>query len=169
MMGAARKLIQRISLYTGVAGMFTLLIMMSFTTCDVIGRSFFRTPIMGSYELTRYMLVIVVLLGIPYTQQVEGNVRITLFVSRLSPRVRVTMDIVITLLGLAFFLLIAWGGWLETVSSFKGGGVSDMLRIPEWPFRLLISVGAFLLSLELLIKMINSAGELRKNHKARRT
>jgi TRAP-type C4-dicarboxylate transport system permease small subunit len=169
MVGAVRKLIQRLSVYTGVAGMFTLLIMMLFTTFDVIGRSFFRTPIIGSYELTRYMLVIVVLLGIPYTQQVEGNVRITLFVSRLSPKVRVILDIVITLLGLAFFLLIAWGGWLETVSSFRGGGVSDMLRIPEWPFRLLISVGAFLLSLELLLKMITSAGELKKNHKARRT
>jgi TRAP-type C4-dicarboxylate transport system permease small subunit len=149
--------------------MFTLLIMMLFTTFDVIGRSLFRAPIIGSYELTQYMLVIVVLLGIPYTQQVGGNVRITLFVSRLSPRVQVIIDIVMTLLGLAFFLFIVWGGWLETVSSFRGGGVSDMLRIPEWPFRLLISVGAFLLSLELLIKMLTSVGHLKKNHKARRT
>jgi TRAP-type C4-dicarboxylate transport system permease small subunit len=168
MVSNAKKLIQRLSVYTGVAGMFTLLVMMLFTTCDVIGRSFFRTPIIGSYELTRYMLVIVVLLAIPYTQQVEGNVRITLFISRLTPKVQVIIDIVITLFGLVFFLIIVWGGCLETVSSFRGGGVSDMLRIPEWPFRLLISVGAFLLSLELLIKMITSIGELKKNHKARR-
>jgi TRAP-type C4-dicarboxylate transport system permease small subunit len=164
MANSLRKVVQRINAYVGISGMFTLLIMMLFTTCDVIGRTFFKAPIIGSYELTQYMLVIVVLLGIPYTQQVGGNIRITLFVSRLNPRAQVIIDIVITLLGLVFFLLIAWGGFIETVSSFRGGGVSDMLRIPQWPFRFLIPVGAFLLGLELLIKMITSLRELIKNH-----
>jgi hypothetical protein len=32
--------------------------------------------------------------------------------------------------------------------------VSDILRVPSYPFRFLIAVGAFLLALELVIKLI---------------
>jgi hypothetical protein len=38
--------------------------------------------------------------------------------------------------------------------------VSDMLRIPQYPFRLLVSVGGFLLWLELLIDLVTSARKL---------
>jgi hypothetical protein len=35
-----------------------------------------------------------------------------------------------------------------------------MLRIPQYPFRLLVAVGGFLLWLELLIDLFNSIGKL---------
>jgi hypothetical protein len=37
-----------------------------------------------------------------------------------------------------------------------------MLRIPQYPFRLLVAVGGFLLWLELLIDLVNSIGKLKR-------
>jgi hypothetical protein len=38
-----------------------------------------------------------------------------------------------------------------------------MLRIPQYPFRLLVAVGGFLLWLELLINFFNSIGKLKRS------
>jgi hypothetical protein len=38
-----------------------------------------------------------------------------------------------------------------------------MLRIPQYPFRLLVAVGGFLLWLELLIDLVNSIGKLKRS------
>jgi hypothetical protein len=38
--------------------------------------------------------------------------------------------------------------------------VSEILRIPQYPFRLLVAIGGFLLWLELLIDLIGLIGEL---------
>jgi hypothetical protein len=38
--------------------------------------------------------------------------------------------------------------------------VSDQLRIPQYPFRVLVSIGGLLLWLELLIDLIESFGKI---------
>jgi len=156
---AFKKVVQRVSLYAGVGGMFTLLVMMLLTTFDVIGRKFFSLPIPGSYELSKYMLAVFVLLGIAYTQQMEGHVSINLVVARMPLRTQLVIDSIVTLLGLFIFSLIIWGGWVETVLTMQAGTVSDMLYIPVFPFKFLVSLGAFLVCLELLLKVIASVTE----------
>jgi len=46
--------------------------------------------------------------------------------------------------------LLAWQGWVVAVEE---RAVSDMLSIPQWPFKLLVFVAAVLLWLELLIDL----------------
>jgi hypothetical protein len=41
--------------------------------------------------------------------------------------------------------------------------VSDQLRIPQYPFKLLVAVGGLLLWFELLIDLLGSFGKLRRS------
>jgi TRAP-type C4-dicarboxylate transport system permease small subunit len=66
-------------------------------------------------------------------------------------------EIITTLLGLFIITIVIWQGWLEGI---RERTVSDMLRIPQYPFRLLVAVGGFLLWLELLMDLFNSIGKL---------
>jgi len=77
--------------------------------------------------------------------------------SRLSPPVRTICEIITALLSLFIIAIVIWQGWLE---GSRERTVSDMLRIPQYPFRLLVAVGGFLLWLELLINLIKSIGKL---------
>jgi hypothetical protein len=52
--------------------------------------------------------------------------------------------------------IVIWQGFLEGI---RERTVSDMLRIPQYPFRLLVAVGGFLLWLELLIDLVSSIGK----------
>jgi len=154
MAGAIKRFIQRVNVCLSIGGGYVVMAMMTLTALDVIGRSLFRHPISGAYELSEYMLVVTVLLGISYTQQVDGHPCVPLLVSRLELRTRFIIEIIVTFLSLLFFLLMAWRGAIETAVAFRTYTVSEILRIPAYPFRGLIALGSFLLSLELLFKLI---------------
>jgi len=151
-----QKGIHRLNFYVSVVGMSLLIPLMLLTTGDVIGRKFFK-PIPGTFELSEYILATFILLGAAYTQQVKGHVGVDFVTSRLSLRNRAVCEIITTVLSLFIIAIVIWQGFLE---GFREKIVSDMLRIPQYPFRLLVSIGGFLLLLELLIDLINSIGKL---------
>jgi TRAP-type C4-dicarboxylate transport system permease small subunit len=134
--------------------------LMLLTTGDIIGRKFFSKTIPGTFEISEYILATFILLGAAYTQQVKGHVGVDFLTSRLSPRVRNVCEIITTLISLFIIAIVIWQGWLEGI---RERTVSDMLRIPQYPFRLLVAVGGFLLWLELLINFFNSIGKLKRS------
>jgi TRAP-type C4-dicarboxylate transport system permease small subunit len=154
-----QKVIHRLNFYVCVVGMSLILPLMLLTTGDIIGRKFLSKTIPGSFELSEYILATFILLGAAYTQQVKGHVGVDFVTSRLSPRVRIVCEIITTILSLFIIAIVIWQGWLEGI---RERTVSDMLRIPQYPFRLLVAVGGFLLWLELLIDLVNSIGKLKR-------
>ena len=152
-----RKPLQRLTLALSYGGMFLLVPMMLLTAGDVIGRVFWSRPIPGAVELSSYMLAVFILMGIAYTHQVKGHVRVGMLVSRLPERVGLILDVFTILLSLFIISILAWQGWVVGIEERT---VSDMLRIPQLPFRLLVSVAALVLCLELLIDLFDTLGKL---------
>lgn len=153
-----KMLIQRVNFYVCAVGMCLILPLMLLTTSDVVGRKFFSKTIPGAFELSEYILAIFILLGAAYTQQVKGHIGVDFITSRLSPRVRAVCQIITVLLSLFIITILIWQGWVEGI---RERTVSDMLRIPQYPFRLLVAIGGFLLWLELLIDLFGLIGKLK--------
>jgi TRAP-type C4-dicarboxylate transport system permease small subunit len=105
------------------------------------------------------MLSIFILLGVAYTHQVKGHVKVTMLTSRLPRSLAVIMDMITTLLSIFIMLVLCWQGWVKGIEERT---VSDMLRIPQLPFRLLVSLAAFFLTLELLIDFIEQGRKLKE-------
>jgi TRAP-type C4-dicarboxylate transport system permease small subunit len=131
-------------------GMILLIPMMLLTSAEVVGRAVWSRPIPGSMELSSYMLAIFILLGIAYTHQVRGHVRVTMLISRLPAKWTIALDVITTLLSLFIIAVMTWQGWVVGIEERT---VSDMLRVPQFPFRLLVSLGGLLLFLELLLDL----------------
>ena len=149
--GTIKFWVQRINRWVCYLGMLLILPLMLLTTADVIGRAAWARPIPGIVELSSYMLDVFILLGLAYTQQVKGHVRVSMLTLRLPHRVQLSLEIVVTLLSLFIMVLLAWQGW---VVGMEETAVSDMLRIPQRPFKLLVGVAALLLCLELVIDLV---------------
>ncbi len=152
-----RKFIQKMTFSLSYVGMLFLIPMMLLTTGEVVGRAIWSRPIPGSMELSSYMLAIFVLLGIAYTHQVGGQVRVTMLVSRIPIRLALVLKIVTTLLSLFIIAIMAWQGW---VKAMEESTVSDMLRIPQFPFRMLVSVAGLFLFLELILDFVETVKKL---------
>jgi TRAP-type C4-dicarboxylate transport system permease small subunit len=156
-LAAVRKAIHGLTLGVSFMGMALLIPMMLLTAADVIGRAVWARPIPGAVEMSSYMLAVFILLGAAYTQQVKGHVRVGMIVSRLPERAGVLLDMATTLLSLFIISILAWQGW---VVGMEERTVSDMLRIPQYPFRLLVAGAAFLLGLELVVDLAVDVGKL---------
>jgi TRAP-type C4-dicarboxylate transport system permease small subunit len=152
-----KKVVQKLNRFISGIGAVFLLPLMLITTGEVIGRNLFNRPIAGTVELSEYLLSIFILLGVAYTQQVKGYVGVSLFVSRLPLPGQMVLNIVQTLLSLFIFAILAWQG---LIVGMEEKTVSDMLRLPQYPFRLLVAMAAFLTCLELLFDMGDSVSKL---------
>ncbi len=153
-----KKVIQRLTFYVCAVGMFLLIPIMLLTVGDVIVRATCSRTIPGALEISEYMLAVFILLGLAYTQQIKGHVRVSFLTSRLPPpRVQPAVEIVTTLLSLLIIFIVIWQGWVVGIHETT---VSDMLRVPQAPFKLLVAVGGFLLFLELLLDLAASTGKL---------
>jgi len=158
--GKIKFWIQRVNRWVCYAGMFLILPLMLLTTVDVIGRAAWDRPIPGIVELSSYALDVFILLGLAYTQQVKGHVRVSMLTSRLPPRAQLFLEIFVTFLSLFIIVLLAWQG---IVVGFEETAVSDMLRIAQRPFKLLVGVAAFLLCLELVIDLATAFTAFKRN------
>ncbi len=152
-----KRIIQRLNRGVALFGVLFLIPMMLLTSGEVLRRAVWNRPIPGTMELSSYMLALFVLLGIAWTHQVKGHVRVTMLTSRLPERWAAGVDMVTTLLSIFIMALLAWQGWVVGVTEHT---VSDMLRIPQMPFRLLVVVAGGFLCLELLFDLVESGAKL---------
>lgn len=157
-----RLWVQKINFYICAGGMSLLLLLMFLTTADVLGRNFFSKTIPGAFELSEYILVVLVLLGAGYTQQIKGYTGVDFFTSRLSPFARLICQIITNLLSLFIIALVIWQGWVEGIQERT---VSDILRIPQYPFRLLVAIGGFFLWLEIFFDLQDSLAKFNRGKK----
>ena len=152
-----KKWIHKLNRFIGGVGAWFLIPLMIITAVDVVSRDVFNHPIPGTVELSQYMLAVFVLLGLAYSQQVKAHVAVSLFISRLSRPVQLSLNILSAVLCLFISFIIAWQGWVVGIEEKT---VSDMLRVPQYPFRLLVAVAAFLMCLELLMDLGDSLRKL---------
>ncbi|MCX7856878.1 MAG: TRAP transporter small permease [Deltaproteobacteria bacterium] len=124
------------------------------TTLDVLGRSFFTKPFPGAVEISEYILSMIVLLAAGYTQQVKGHVWVDLIVRRLSRKTKRVIDVVTTVFCAFIVSVLTYEGLIHAI---KERTVSDMLRIPQKPFRLLVFVSGMLLLLEFIGTLLDLA------------
>ena len=141
-------------LATGVLGLLMIL-----TVANVILRDFFDKPIMGTPELSEFMMVLVVFLALAWCAITRKHVRVELFTSRFSTRVQAILIVVTLLLTLGVFVIITWQSALESTNVYD---TTSLLRIPTTPFYWIMTVGLGLFCLSIVALIIENIIEARK-------
>ncbi len=76
------RIIKPINHVASSVGMILLAAMMFLTAADVVLRYSLNKPILGSYELTQYMLAIIISVGLAYCSIEKGHVTIDILTTR---------------------------------------------------------------------------------------
>jgi TRAP-type C4-dicarboxylate transport system permease small subunit len=150
------KAIALISRILNNIGISFLMLLMLLITADVFLRAFFRRPILGTNELSEFIMIIVVYLAIAYTQHTKSHVSVDLVISRFPQRAQDFVDSFIYLLSLAICSLITWRAFADIDRLMDIHRVSDVLNVPVVPFQTVMAVGFFLFSLVLLLDFIHT-------------
>jgi TRAP-type C4-dicarboxylate transport system permease small subunit len=144
------KSFERVLRALALASGFILLFVMVYTVADVVMRYVFNRPFSGSVEVTEFAMAMIVFLALPYTGWVGAHISVDLFEKYLDrPSLRY-LPSMIAFVGAALFLLIAWRVVLETTATLNQ--ISNMLRMPHYPFRFAVAVCSLLFAAVLLVQ-----------------
>ena len=150
-----------LSKYLGRVSQFALMAIMFFTTADVFGRYVLNRPIKGSYEIGQFMLVVVIMLGLAYTQAQGRHISVKVLVDRFPSKLQAALDSILFFVGLLIVGLIVYASFGYAMTGWKERTISEILYFPVYPFRFLVPVGAFVWALELFLKWLRSIALLR--------
>jgi len=150
-----RGWVQRLAVGLVLLGSVGMMVSMLICVADVIGTNFFDWPVPGTLEITESTMVLIVFGALAYTQEKRGHIRVEILHGYMGPRIRSLMDAVTHLLALVFFALLCWGSIGELTYSWEmKEATMGAIRFPLYPARLLLTLGAALLVLQLALDVI---------------
>jgi TRAP-type C4-dicarboxylate transport system permease small subunit len=154
-----KKIITKIARICGILGAISLILLSLLTVSDVILRFFFNSPIVGSYELTEYLLIPIVFFAIPWATKEKSNVRVDLIVGGFRKRRRAMLYAISCVLSIMVTFVFAWFTIPQAFYIHKVRIESEMLEIPAYPFYFLTALGFFILFFILIDNLIDFIDE----------
>ena len=113
---------------------------------DVVGRTFFSTPLLGTTEIVKNSVVAVTFLQLPLAIYSGSMLRTTIFLDVVGPVIRKLLRTLTCLLGAIFFAVVVYSAWDHMIDAWRIGEYEGegALRVPTYPVRtLMIATSVF--------------------------
>lgn len=135
-----------------------LVLLMLGTVADVVMRSVFDRPLVGTFELTQLAIIVILYLSIGYAEQHDAHIKVDLVTGKLRGRVRRAVLFFARLVTIAVAGMLAWRLFAFSGSLGDSGVSTSVLRYPLWPFALIAAAGALLYVLTLVVAIGRDGG-----------
>lgn len=155
--GNIRKIIDSLTLFGAVIGGLFTGIMTLIVGYAVVGRYILNRPIGWSEEMAMYLVVWAVFLGAAYALKEEAHIGVDIVISRIKPPWKKVVLIFHYLVGLLFFSILFFKGIQMVSLSVKMGALSIAIDFPLYIPQLAVPVGAAMLFLQCLGKLLTLA------------
>ena len=145
-----RKYIDLVLMFLHLAAFLALMVMMLTVVANIVGRIFFRSPIMGTLEVAGFCGVIFVSAAIGLAQKERRNIYVDILVQRFTKPLRRITDSFTYLLSLVAIGFLCWAVADSTIDAFIDNDVTLTLDIQTYPFRFIWTIGLIILIIFLI-------------------
>ena len=129
--------------------------MMLLTAADVCGRYFFNAPVLGAYEITEYLMMIMVFSFLAFAQSQNAHISVDIVFDRLPPKVRFALERLNHLICLVMLGLVTYMGVHRVLDIIKSGASSTLLKIPDYPFAIFMVIGCAAFCIEFFLDVFD--------------
>ncbi|MBU1209382.1 MAG: TRAP transporter large permease subunit [Proteobacteria bacterium] len=137
---------------------------MLLTTVDVVLRYLFNSPLPGVYTIVEMSMLGAVFPAVAYVQQTRGNVRVDIFIDRITGNPRRVFELATLFLAFVAFALMCWQiGLLAREAWVTGDFDMGLIELPFWPPMTVMTIGLGLLCLRFVTDIKNYLIELKEN------
>ena len=148
------RLRARVVLLTSIICGLLLVALTAVTVVDVVGRYVFNAPLSGASELTEFLLLGIIFIGLPAITLDDDHVAIDLVTSHLSIKPRAVLKFFARVLSAGFFGFLGWQ-LLEHAHRLElYQDITVFLRIPFAPFCTAAAYLMMLCSLILCVQIV---------------
>jgi len=117
-------------------------------------------PIPGTYELVCFLGSVAVAFAMAHTSVEKGHVAVSIVVRLLPKKVQAFINVITTLFGLFFFIILAWQSVIYAGDLHASGEVSATLMLPFYPFVYGIGFASASVCLVLLVDLSKNVSEV---------
>ncbi|HLS16826.1 MAG TPA: TRAP transporter small permease [Paenalcaligenes sp.] len=151
-----RKVIFSLTTVVRTVALSTMVAMMFFIFFAVLSRQFYR-PVIGDIELVQLGMVVLIMFGLAYTEQIKGHISIGIFVDRFPQKLQRLLDclgyaLTIGVTGLIAYTFVG----VAQEHQYQMRLSTDLMSIPFYPFDWVIVIGFCTWGLEALLGLIDS-------------
>lgn len=159
------KIITNLSRWMSYISMSMVALMTFLTVIDVTGRYLSKwfawaSPVTGTPELTKLMMVITVFFGLSWCAVSNKHLKVDILMNRFPRKVQFIVDTITMVAVLAMFAVITWQSFLEAGSVVA---VTSLLQLPLSPFYWLMAIGLAMFCLSVVVLIIRSVFGEQKN------
>ncbi|MGF1611536.1 MAG: TRAP transporter small permease subunit [Kiloniellales bacterium] len=151
------RLLERLSLGTGVIAALLIAPLLTASTIEVFSRYALGQPTIWAYEVGYMGLGAYFLLGGAYTLKIKGHIRIDIVYAHLPAKVRAAIDLVnYAVIMLPFCLWLSWALWDFFYDAWIWGETSGQSAWNPvvWPFRLVMVTSFVVLAIQLVAESL---------------
>lgn len=123
---------------------------------EITARYFFNRPFRGGYELTQLAMSVIVACGLPYTAIKRGHVSVDILSRALDRPPMRWLNFAVHALGALVLGTLAYQSFGYALKGYGYGDVTNMMRIPKYPFQFAVSFSAALFTVVLVIDALKA-------------
>lgn len=127
-----------------------LAVMMLFTATDVALRYFFGSPIKGDYEISAFMMSIVIPAGLALCALRKRHISVDVFTMKLPPRAQAGLNGFAYLVTLGLLVLMTWQAAKYASVLHASNTAATSVPIPHYPFVIVVALCLALFALVAL-------------------
>lgn len=128
----------------------------------VVMRYVFNAPFHFTEEISGYLVVAIVFLGLADTLRAEKHIRIDVVFVHLPRGIRNTLQIISFVLGLIFAIVFAWFTGHTVLTSYEIGMTSyGLWQVPLYLPQIFMPIGLALLALQIIISLVRKIRSLK--------
>lgn len=155
-----KNVIQQINKFLAeICGWF-LIVMMFLFIADFVSRGLYH-PIQGVGELTVFVLIVVIYLGIPHCEKVRGHVKVGAITRLLSQKMRQLILSSVYFLTFLFLIFVVFSVGRNFIHAYQSReAIAGTVNLVIWPVKLAIFIGCLFYCFQVLINGIDEFKKL---------
>ena len=143
-------------------GVGIIFLLMLLTVTDVVLRKLFSKGVLGTLEISEFMMVAIVFFSLAEGELKDRNVNVDLVIQKLPWKSRVIIDAIVKILGFVLYCFITVAVFFYAQSMKSSGEVSMDLWLPKYPIIYIVAATLILFSVVLFLRLIIAIKEVRR-------
>ena len=148
------KFAKSVNMKVCIVSMAAAFLLMCLTSINTILNTASIGSIPDAFPLTEYFMILIVFCALAFQESEKEHIRVDMFVVMLPKKLGKIVNIVFDLLTFGAVSYLSYAYFTDVPSSRLSGSASSLLKVPEWPFKLIVGIAVALFAITILLDTI---------------